>query len=135
VDTPDAEAAWQDNQRYLGEIGERCRAAGVTLLVNLLPSTSQVSTSHAPFYRALGFRVDPAWSAVHRPQQLLRALCAEEGLTCHDWLPPLRDDRRELYLDRDDHWNADGHRVAFELMRRDLARVLPWSRFVTAGPR
>lgn len=124
VAAPEAEAAWQQNRRYITDIADRCRAAGVALHINLLPSTVQVDDSHVPFYRSLGFRVDE-WRVAERPQQLLRALCADQGLTCHDWLPALRDAGRELYLEGDDHWNADGHRLAFELMRRELTTLVP----------
>lgn len=124
VTAPDAQAAWQQNRVYLGDIAARCRAAGVTLTVNLLPSTLQVTGSHVPFYRSLGFRVDEAWRGADRPQQLLREFCAEQGLTCRDWLPDLRAERRGLYLEHDDHWNPDGHRVAHGLMGREVAAAL-----------
>ncbi|MGE3578269.1 MAG: hypothetical protein AB7I25_07395 [Vicinamibacterales bacterium] len=124
VEGPDAQAAWQQNQRLLTEVRDRCREAGVALRVHIWPSTLQVNASHASFYRALGFRVDDGWTTADRPQRLLREFCGAEGLDCRDWLPALRAERRELYLERDDHWNADGHRVAFGLMRADLTAVL-----------
>lgn len=121
---PEPLAAWRENQDLLREIRDRCRAAGVTLRVHIWPSTVQVNGSHLAFYRGLGFETDASWASRDRPQALVTAFCAAEGLVCRDWLPALRADGRELYLDGDDHWNETGHRVAFDLLYGDLAPLI-----------
>lgn len=121
---PEPLAAWRENQDLLREIRDRCRAAGVALRVHIWPSTVQVSASHLTFYHRLGFETDASWTSQSRPQALLTAFCAAEGIVCRDWLPALRSDGRELYLDGDDHWNEVGHRVAFDLLRGDLATLI-----------
>ena len=121
---PEPLAAWRENQDLLREIRDRCRAAGVTLRVHIWPSTVQVNGSHLAFYRGLGFETDASWASRDRPQAQFTAFCAAEGLVCRDWLPALRSDGRELYLDGDDHWNETGHQVAFDLLYGDLAPLI-----------
>jgi hypothetical protein len=51
----------------------------------------------------------------------LKEFCSAHGLRCFDVLPALRAARdRELYLEQDTHWNAEGNRIAFEEIRRNL---------------
>lgn len=89
----------------------------------VMPQTLQINDSHHPFYRRVGFVIGPTFLTTNVPQDLLGEFCRQRRLRCHDLLPAFRRHRdRELYREDDDHWNLDGNRLAFELIRTEIER-------------
>jgi hypothetical protein len=108
------EEAWREIERLLGAIIERAKGIGARVLVNVFPSTLQVGSSHAAQFRALGCRVDDRAFESEEPQRRLRAFCERSGVVCNDLLPAFRAERdHERYQPNDEHWNAEGHALAF----------------------
>jgi hypothetical protein len=121
MESPSARQAWDVNMAYLLEMKRLADGWGAGFVVNILPADLQVQPTHFPFYRALGIETRPRFLEEEAPQAAMRRFCAGHGLQCFDLLPTLRAARaRELYLDQDTHWNAEGNRLAFEQVRSHL---------------
>ncbi len=62
-----------------------------------------------------------------KPQLLMLTLAEQTGIPAIDLLPAFRDwtanGRGPLYLERDGHWNEQGHRVAAAIVSRELIRL------------
>ena len=117
----EAARAWEANKSVLLDIQRSTQALGAELVVHVFPPDVQVQASHFAFYRTLGIQIDPGFLVNDRPQRRFAEFCTANALTCYDVLPALRAARdRELYLQQDTHWNAEGNRIAFEEMRRNL---------------
>lgn len=118
---PAIRQAWDVNRGLLRDMVRLTEASGGQLLLAVLPATTQVSRSHAKFFVDLGFRMDERAFQGDTPQRLLREFCEAERITCVDLLETFRSRQpRELYLDNDDHWNGDGQRLAFSVVREKL---------------
>jgi hypothetical protein len=102
-------------------------AEGSRVVLVLLPLAVQLSGDRfAQFaHGATGAgAMDP-----DRPQRVMTRVASEAGMSTVDLLPAFRDwagaGRGELFLEREGHWNAQGHRVAAEVVVREmLAREL-----------
>lgn len=124
MESPMARRAWEANTAYLLEMKRLADRWGAGFVVNIFPADVQVQPTHFPFYRALGIETRPGFLESAAPQAAMRRFCAAHDLKCLDLLPALRAARaRELYLDQDTHWNAEGNRLAFEEVRRHLAAL------------
>lgn len=100
-------------------------AQGLPTMVVLLPARSVVLLDYDKLLA--GNRLDPA---IHRRgvgHTRLRAWLKARGLATLDLLDPLlgRADRAALYLPTDGHFNADGCRVAAELLRERAQALVP----------
>jgi len=93
--------------------------------VMLIPDEFQVEDTIWELARA---GVDGERFDRDRPQRVLTAWLAEQGIPCLDLLPallrvpPLADGRRHLYHLRDTHFNARGNAVAGEQLASLLRR-------------
>ena len=126
MESPRARQAWDANTAYLLEMKRLADSWGAGFMVNILPPDVQVQPAHFSFYQALGIRTEPRFLRTAHPQAAMRGFCDAHGLQCFDLLPALRAaNARELYLDQDTHWNAEGNRIAFEAVRSYLARLAP----------
>ena len=124
MESPRARQAWGANMAYLLEMRRLAEGWGAGFVVNIFPADVQVQPTHLPFYRALGIETRPRFLETAVPQAAMRRFCGAHGLRCVDLLPALRNARaRELYLEQDTHWNAEGNRLAFEEVRRHLAAL------------
>ena len=104
------------------------RERGIPVAVAIAPDQFQVDRE---LQQAL---IPPAEAAdfdLERPQRLLAAGLAKRGIPFVDLLPRLRNlaAERQLYLERDSHWNADGNRLAATFLL-DALRSWGW----LAGP-
>ena len=125
MESPAARQAWAVNRVYLLEIKRLADGWGAGLVLNILPPDVQVQPTHFAFYQTLGIRAEPRFLETARPQAAMLEFCTEHALRCFDLLPALRASReRELYLDQDTHWNAEGNRVAFEALRGRLSPAI-----------
>ena len=123
LETPDALPAWEANQATLLEIERIADSMNARLLLSVLPDSVQVNDSHHAFYKELGFTLDARMLGTSIPQDLLGRFCADHELWCLDLLPAFRQHREhELYKTGDSHWNAEGNRLAFEVVRDELER-------------
>lgn len=123
----EAERAWQANQGYLLEIKRLAAGLDAELAIAILPPDVQVQKTHYRFYQTLGIQTDPRFLETDTPQRRFARFCGENQLRCFDLLPALRRaGSRELYLEQDTHWNAEGNRLAFEAIARQLDSN-PWS--------
>jgi hypothetical protein len=122
LDSSAGHTAWTVNARSLLEIARLTRQLDAELIVHVFPADVQVQETHYAFYQALGIHTDPRFLTTARPQERLTRFCAAARLRCYDLLPALRNaSGRELYLEQDTHLNAEGNRVAFEQIRRNLS--------------
>jgi hypothetical protein len=119
--SPESIKAWEANKKTLLAIRQMTQALSAELVVHIFPADVQVQAGHFAFYRALGIHTEPEFLKTDRPQRRLFEFCVANGLRCYDVLPALRQaGDRELYLEQDTHWNAEGNRIAFEEIRRNL---------------
>jgi SGNH hydrolase-like domain, acetyltransferase AlgX len=117
--------AWTAAEAALLQMKSWCEAHGARLGVVAIPTRSQV---------------DPeAWAAVRntyrlhdedfdreKPQRILAAFAAENGIPLIDLLPTLRAAHRSggaVYFTRDTHWNPRGHAVAADEIGRRLGAL------------
>jgi hypothetical protein len=103
-------------------------AAPVPMALMLIPDEFQVEDElWRACVAAKGSQAE--WDQV-RPQTLIRAFCAREGIPVLDLLPalravpPLEDGWRHLYHQRDTHFNARGQRAVGAELARFLAPLL-----------
>ena len=115
VEREESVRAWDKVVELLDGVHRTCEERGVRLLVVVFPHTLQVNRDHFDFFRKLTFSLDERTLTTRRPQERMEAFCAERGIPMLDLLPELRE-RAETshYLVLDDHFNADGHRLAAE---------------------
>lgn len=121
MESETARRAWTANVGHLAAIERVAGDLGAELVVNIFPPDVQVQPGHFRFHEALGIRTDRRFLETTVPQTRLLAICGARGMRCTDVLPALRAaSARELYLEQDPHWNAAGHRVAFQAIRGTL---------------
>jgi hypothetical protein len=111
-------AEWQTHlaefDRYAAEIEAQCGAAGVPLVVVLLPNRAQVAMI------SMG-----DWPAGYDPYKLddeVRSVINKHGGTFIDILPAFRNipNPEQHYFPVDGHPNADGHRIISGLLAKAL---------------
>jgi hypothetical protein len=126
-------AAWQSRLRqfdiYIADLEERARAAGVPLVVVMVPNRAQAAMI------SMG-----EWPAGYDPYKLddeLRSIITSHGGTYIDILPDFRDipNPEQGYFPVDGHPNAGGHAIVSRLLAKELTSgVIPALR-VTTQPR
>jgi hypothetical protein len=99
---------------YVGEIEARARAAGVPLVVVLVPDRAQAAMI------SMG-----EWPAGYDPYKLgeeVRTIVVSHGGTYIDILPDFRNipNPEQYYLPVDGHPNAEGHAIIAGLLAREL---------------
>jgi lysophospholipase L1-like esterase len=123
VHTPEEDAADQAavRARY-AEVAEAARAAGVRVLVPVIPSGAQVCSPAALAYfpPAVDLK-DPKYDT-ERPQRLALPLIAEAGFEALDLWPVLRTLPACPYQPENMHWLPAGHAAVAEAVARALGR-------------
>lgn len=115
VEREESVRAWGKVVELLDGVHRTCEERGVRLLVVVFPHTLQVNRDHFDFFRKLTFTLDERTLTTRRPQERMEAFCAERGIPMLDLLPELRGQAdRSFFLELDDHFNAEGHRLAVE---------------------
>jgi lysophospholipase L1-like esterase len=114
TDAPDVVAGFGEIERQLARLAAACRAAGIRLLVAVLPMPQQLELSfpHAGY------------------QSVVADICARQGLDCLDLLPAFRAEfhgHESLFIGYDgDHPNERGHAVIARALREPVAsRLVP----------
>jgi len=108
-------------QRLLGETHELASAAGVPLVVVLIPAREQILPEAHPFERfeyMQGHELD-------KPQRLFVKSFEKRGIHAIDLLPAMRAKAREeeLYFPKDRHWNRAGCDFAAQRIAEGLAAI------------
>lgn len=112
--------AWRRVVELLDGVREASRARGATLAIAVFPRSIQIDDSHFPFFEKLRFRVDPRTLGSREPQRRIADYARGRGVPLLDLQPVLREHGAEaLYLEKDDHLNDTGNRVAAE-------SIVPW---------
>lgn len=121
IHSDDAKRTWKENERIFAKLRKYSKDRNATLVINILPHTLQVNRSHYEFFQSLGFEMDERYLTSTIPQDFMKRFCAQEQILCNDLLPGFKkENTREFYLDRDDHWNGAGFTIAYELVRNAL---------------
>jgi hypothetical protein len=106
----------QNNIDQIARIHRLTQSQHIPLLVVLIPDESQIN----PILQSkLLADTDPTTIDFDMPQPLLAAKMFELGVPVIDLLADFRADGRCLYMN-DTHWNADGHRLAAEILTDNL---------------
>lgn len=126
MDTECNAQAWRVSSEILAEIFAIARGVGAEVAVVAIPSTVQIDRSHFDVYRRTTLQVDDRLLESTRPQDLLADLCARHDVRFVDLLPDFErhPDPASLYWRFDPHFSAAGHRLAFEIVRREV--LDPW---------
>jgi hypothetical protein len=99
---------------------------GCRVVVALLPLAVQVSDREFSAFAQPGGDATRRLE-IDRPQRLMKRVADRAGLTVIDLLPGFRRWTAEgggsLYLERDGHWNQDGHRLAAAIAGSELVRL------------
>jgi len=125
VKSPEAQVAWSRNREVLNGISLLARRFDAAILIVIIPANLQVSDQELETMRKVGFRVDSSMVGTRIPQDLLLEFCGQRKLDCLDLLPAFLDSRElRTYLSMGVHWNAEGHRLAFETLKPHLSQIL-----------
>lgn len=121
MNAPGVDRAWNRNREVLKQVKEIADSIGARLVIAVFPPTTQVNDDHFEFYRAVGLEVSRDTLTSSLPQERMAELCRELRVECVDLLPEFRRRSGEsLYIERDSHWNAEGNRLAFTVLRDAL---------------
>jgi hypothetical protein len=122
---------WELTRRLVAGIRKEGDRVGAATAVVLIPLSLQVYPEMLrQWLTANGVSADRL--ALERPQERMREIGAASSVGTIDLLPTFRkafkDNGQRLHLERDGHWNLEGHRlaaatVADELIRRELLLV------------
>ena len=100
-------------------------AGGGRVAVVLLPLGSQISDAKFTELARAEREAPPTWQ-LDKPQRLVTHAADQGGIPVIDLLAAFREwtaaGGGALYLERDGHWNAQGHRLAADIVSRDLVR-------------
>lgn len=123
---------WQITQLLFRKMKRKCDEIGAPLMVFLIPLRIQISDQNLQsFLEGHGITRDHmVWD---QPQRAMKQIGSVEGLMIIDLLPDFRQREEiapnQLYLAGDGHWTAAGHRLASDLVAKQLimSGVLPRS--------
>jgi hypothetical protein len=91
---------WKVTDFTLAAIGDLCKKHGANLMVFDVPTKGQVDTNAQPSIR----------------QELLRKLCEREDFIYYDLLELYPENKIELFIPNDSHWNSKGHKFIADLL-------------------
>jgi lysophospholipase L1-like esterase len=119
-DSEEIERGWRLTQALLRQLASEVRDAGADLIVVNIPDRVQVHEEYQRQLLQTGAGSDgiSTWD-FDLPRRRLGSLCADLGLPFVDLTDTFRISAqagRRLYLPRDPHWNAAGHRLAAETL-------------------
>ena len=113
ADSPLFGEHWKRTLATLTEIRDYLQARSLPLVLVLIPDHVQLDPElQREFLAAIG--AEPARYDFEKPQKLLRAWCAKNGVRLLDLLPVFQADAdpRRLYFTNDYHLTAAGHQVS-----------------------
>jgi hypothetical protein len=127
---PDIVLGWQLTDRLLGSIRDSSKAVGSQMAVVLLPLRYQLAdTTFAGFVKHAA--VPPDRMGMYQPQTMIRRMVDSLHVPAIDLLPAFQQwtaaRKPPLYLDWDGHWNDAGHRLAADVVVKELvaANLVP----------
>jgi len=112
VETDGGGAGWAEFREGVRDMHRRCAAAGIPLVLGVIPDAAQVDPGHLALLRDLGvsFRTDP----LQGPgpfQTLVEGLGRELGIPVYSPLPAFRAAGPGTYFPEDLHWSPAGNRL------------------------
>ena len=125
VETDAKSAGWAEFRAAIMEMHRRCAAAGIPLVVGVVPDAVQVDPGHLALVRELGvaYREDPL-RGPGRFQTLVEGLGRELGLPVYAPIPAFRAAGPETYFPHDLHWSPAGHRLYTDGLARTVLAAL-----------
>lgn len=121
LESDEMKKAWEATKGILREIFEAAQAIPSRVAVVAIPASQQVSRSYWAYREMLGYELDERLLSEARIQDALRAFCNECAVPLMDPLPTFRkSSSARLYYPKDEHWTAEGHRLAASEMRTFL---------------
>ncbi len=126
---PDMNRAMEKTVSALRLIRDLAQRTGVSLVVVGIPSKAQVAQSFHEinhFFNdrrsaAHALEVIRAGYSFDRPDEVVKGICAEEGIEYVSLLGPFRSHGAAvIYYQLDSHWNRRGQRAAYEIIREYL---------------
>lgn len=120
---PNIATGWQLTDRLLGAMRDTAKAAGSQMAVVLLPLRYQLAdTAFASFVKQA--KMAPERMGMYQPQTMIKQMTDSLHIPVVDLLPAFQQrtatDKAPLYLEWDGHWNDAGHRLAADVIVRDL---------------
>jgi len=111
--TPEDMAQINRTLQYLAFIQEDAADIGAETIIVILPPKEQINLDDPDA---------PADIPSTQPQDLLKDFCQEQGMTCVDLLPALREGAKESspYLTGNIHFNEYGHAIAAEEIEKAI---------------
>lgn len=94
---------------------------GAELVVMMIPAEFQVNFSATNRIK-YGFPINPSGRSSLNDE--FREYFENEGIKVIDALPTLLNHNERTYMQRDDHWNAEGHAVAAQIVAEKLEEML-----------
>jgi hypothetical protein len=123
--TPEVDRAWKTTELLMRRMRRRVEESGAAFISFLIPSRGDIYTQETAV-RADGGKAAEGWDpkAVAR---MFHSICVREQIRCVDPTGRFRQaavdlSRRgeRLYYKYDWHWNANGHRLAAEILAEQL---------------
>jgi hypothetical protein len=97
-------------------ISEMAESNGVPLFVFIMPGRYQVSDYGFEELGKIGFHASDKIVQNRKIQEEILSFCKDEGITCFDLLPGMKEAEQPMYPLIDDHLNVYGNRKVAELM-------------------
>jgi hypothetical protein len=126
-DRPEWAAAWRSTEDLLLAVRDLARSGGAEFVVVLVPGSWEVDpriwsdvVARIPAMREVRMDLD-------RPSRRLTTFLAAHGVAVIDLLPGFRAQNtggQPLYIRGDAHWNAEGHRLAADLLIEPVRVVI-----------
>ena len=125
VETDANGAGWAQFRDSIRDMHRRCAAAGVPMVLGVIPDAVQVDPSHLALVRELGvqFRRDPL-QGPGEFQTLVERLGRELGIPVYSPLATFREAGAGTYFPNDLHWSPAGNRLYTDGLARTLLAVL-----------
>ncbi len=124
MEQPKNRQAFQIAKEKLQVIIDGNQRRRARLFVVIFPHTTQVNASHFSFFKTLGIQTDPRTLSAEGPQKEWADFFIKQNIPVLNLLPAFRARReKEWFLDRDDHLNVEGSRLAYDHVRRFLNDV------------
>ncbi len=124
--------AWMITEKLITRIRDTSETIGAQFLVFLVPLRGSIYTEEWAVRQKFGLSAE-GWN-VHAVANRLGEICKRNSLHCIDPTElfvreavRLNESNQRLYYKGDWHWNANGHRLAAEILARELLQ-LSWLR-------
>ena len=124
ADSPLFEGHWNRTVATLSEIRDYLKGRNVSLVLVLIPDHVQLDRElQREFLSVIG--ASPDWYDFEKPQKMLNAWCAKNGVRLLDLLPAFQADAdpKRLYFQNDFHLTAAGHQLSAKAIAPVLRKL------------